>query len=93
MFSLCGEAGAVQYQHHLEDATQMAWKCLSNKKPERNRLSLKSKVLQTNLCLPWNSPGSFSCFSPLSYAPSAPSPNERHANLGVFTARFRLALL
>lgn len=32
MFSLCGEAGAVQYQHHLEDATQMAWRCWSQKK-------------------------------------------------------------
>lgn len=58
MFSLCGEAGAVQYQHHLEDAAQMAWRCRS-RKTERNRLSLKGKVLQTGCCLPQNNPGSF----------------------------------
>lgn len=73
MFSLCGEAGAVQYQHHLEDATQMAWRCWPQKNGDEQIIS-KSKVPQTGCCLPQISPLSFAA----SFSQAAPVPISSH---------------
>lgn len=60
MFSLCGEAGAVQYQHHLEDATQMAWRCWPHKK--RTDYLQKAKPFQQAANLPSpDQPRKFCC--------------------------------
>lgn len=52
MFSLCGEAGAVQYQHHLEDATQMAWRCWSQQNGDKQIIPKKAKYFKRATALP-----------------------------------------